>query len=182
MKVWPVPNSYEKKIPKDDDMGSFWENRGDRRHCGVDIFAPEGSEAIAVESGYVIDKGEFSVEKEGSYYNSTYFIIVKCSNKNLVKYAKLKEVFVHIGDYVEAGQPIGELGKVIDEEKVTVHDPMYVQELKEKNRLSMLHLEIYKAPVTVVQPYEMGNYLGDRRPESLIDPSLYLNGVLKGKK
>ena len=54
-----------------------------------------------------------------------------------------------------------------------------MQDMADKGNTSMLHLEIYKAPVTIVQPYLIGNYLGERRPESLIDPTLYLNGLAK---
>lgn len=57
MRYWPVPDSYSKNIPLHGSSGSFWENRGDRYHCGVDIYAPPGSKVIAIECGEVIDLG-----------------------------------------------------------------------------------------------------------------------------
>ncbi len=179
MKYWPLPNSYQKTLPQDGEPGSFWEDRGDRRHCGVDIAAPENSEVVAVEGGYVVDKGQFSVSGEFDFHDDTYFIAIKTPQKLVVKYAGLKEVYANIGDYVEAGQVIGILGKIIDEEKISPSDPFYVQSLAESGRNVALHLEIYKAPITIAQPYDTGNYLGERKPSSLIDPELYLNGLIK---
>ncbi|MFC2132024.1 M23 family metallopeptidase [Bacteroidota bacterium] len=179
MKVWPVPNSYKKSIPRDGEAGSFWEDRGDRFNCGVDIFAPEGSEVVATESGYIIDKGIFTSPESNSYWDKTYYIILKTNQKVLVKFAKLAEVFVHTGDYVDAGQAIGSVSRVINIDAVSFQDPNFIQEMVEKEQTSMLHLELYKAPVTVVHPYESGNYFGERRPESLIDPAFYLNGIVK---
>jgi hypothetical protein len=53
MVQWPVPESYSQRIPFPPSPGSFWENRDDRHHCGVDIYAPCGSVVVAVESGEV---------------------------------------------------------------------------------------------------------------------------------
>ncbi len=179
MKVWPVPNSYKKTIPRKGEVGSFWEDRGDRFHCGIDIYAPPQSEVLAIENGYVIDIGKFTSEGDSHYWTDTQYIIIKTNKKLLVKYAELIEVYVHIGDYIDSGQSIGKIGNAIKKDAVSYEDPFYLQDLAEGVNISMLHLEIYKAPVTIVQPYTAGNYLGERRPESLIDPSLYLNGLAK---
>lgn len=179
MKVWPVPNSYKKMIPRKGEVGSFWEDRGDRYHCGIDIYAPVESEVVAIENGYVIDIGDFTKENQSHYWTNTKYLIIKTDKKLLVKYAELIEVYVHIGDYIDSAQTIGKIGNVIKEDSVSYEDPFYLQELAETGNVSMLHLEIYKAPVTIVQPYTAGNYLGERRPESLIDPTFYLNGLAK---
>ena len=60
MRYWPVPKSYSKNIPNNNSPGSFWENRGDRHHCGVDIYSPLDSSIIAVENGEVIDVSLFT--------------------------------------------------------------------------------------------------------------------------
>jgi len=182
MKVWPVPKSYVKSIPRDGEPGCFWVDRGDRFHCGIDIYAPEGSEVLATESGYIVDKGIFTNPDNHSYWQKTYYVILKTSQKILVKYAELAEVFVHTGDFVDAGQQIGTVGKAFNKDELTFQEPYYLQELADSDKSSMLHLELYKAPVTIVQPYETGNYFGERRPESLIDPALYLNGLIKKLK
>ena len=41
MKVWPIKNAIIKNIPEKPLKGSFWENRTDRFHIGVDIYASE---------------------------------------------------------------------------------------------------------------------------------------------
>lgn len=38
---------------------------------------------------------------------------------------------------------------------------------------------MYKAPFTEIRPYEYGNYLGDEKPNSIIDPNVYFMGVKK---
>ncbi len=179
MKIWPVPDSYSKELPKNGQNGSFWEDRGDRRHCGIDIYAPDGAEVVAIDSGKVIDHGVFTSPDMHPYWNKTYYIIIKTSQNVLFKYAELKDVFVHVGEYVENGQPLGTVGTVIVEKDVTYKDPYYVREMAEKGTLCMLHLELYKAPVTAVHPYLAGSFFGEHLPESLIDPSLFLNGIAK---
>jgi murein DD-endopeptidase MepM/ murein hydrolase activator NlpD len=57
MKSWPVKDSYSKEIPKQGSAGSFWEDRKDRHHCGIDIYAPKGSEVVSIEEGVVIGTG-----------------------------------------------------------------------------------------------------------------------------
>ena len=37
------------KIPPKGEAGSFWEDWGDRYHCGVDLYAPENTEVLSVE-------------------------------------------------------------------------------------------------------------------------------------
>src|SRR3989339_1628729 len=179
MKVWPVPDSYSKEIPKNGQIGSFWEDRGDRRHCGVDIHAPDGAEVVAIDGGKVIDFGVFTSPEMHPYWKKTYYIIIKTSQNILFKYGELKEVFIHVGEFVETGQPIGKVGTVISEKDVTYKDPYFVRELAEKGSMCMLHLEVYKAPVTAVHPYLAGSFFGEHLPESLIDPSLFLNGISK---
>ena len=51
------PGSLFRVVPGKGQPGSFWEDRGDRFHCGVDIYAPAMSEVHACETGEVIDLG-----------------------------------------------------------------------------------------------------------------------------
>ena len=60
LKYWPVPNSHSKIVPTAGSPGSFWEDRGDRHHSGIDIYAPEGSNVLSIEDGKVIDIGIFT--------------------------------------------------------------------------------------------------------------------------
>lgn len=177
MKVWPVPDSYNKDIPKNGVPGSFWEDRGDRYHCGIDIYAPEHSEILTIQNGKVIDIGVFTSPEMLDYWNKTFYVIIKSPQNVIFKYAEVGEILVHIGDYVTAGQTIARVGRVLNEEMIDHTTPQYVHDLVEDGKTTMLHLEIYNAPVTEVRPYLGGNFLGETKPYSLIDPSLFLNGA-----
>ncbi len=176
MKIWPVPDSYSKEIPRNGEPGSFWEDRGDRFHCGLDIYAPKGSKVLAIQNGKVIDVGVFTTSEENAYWNKSYFIIIKTPQNVIYKYAELGEVVVHIGDFVAAGEQIGCIGDVLNPEEVNHTTPYYIHELIRENKISMLHLEAYIAPITEVRPYMGGNYFGATKPYSVLDPSLFLNG------
>lgn len=77
MKYWPVPDRYSKDISADGSPGSFWENRQDRFHCGIDIYAPAGSDVLSIEDGEVIDIGIFTAPAKVPYWNITKYITIK---------------------------------------------------------------------------------------------------------
>jgi murein DD-endopeptidase MepM/ murein hydrolase activator NlpD len=181
MKIWPVPNSISKEIPRMGEAGSFWEERGEARNCGVDIYANEGEDVLAIEGGFVIDLGTFTSEDQQGYYSETKYVLIKNTQKVIFKYAELGEVFVELGDKVEAGHVLGKVGTSLINNEEIYKAPFYIRELISMNQLSKFHLELYKAPVAEVRPYEAGNYLGGFKPESLIDPTVYLNGIGKGR-
>ncbi len=54
MHIWPVPNSFSKTLPRSGSAGSFWENRKDRHHCGIDIYAPMHCEVLTIENARVV--------------------------------------------------------------------------------------------------------------------------------
>jgi len=176
MKVWPVPDSFSKSLPKEGMLGSFWQNRGDRYHCGVDIFAPAGSDVLAIQNGKVIDIGKFTSSDTTNFLNESYYIIIKTSQGINVKYAELEDITVRIGDFVNAGQRIARIAKVLNEEHLSHSTPHYLREMILQGKYSMLHLETYIAPISEVKPYIYGNYVGKTRPFSVIDPALFLNG------
>ena len=119
MKVWPVPDSFTKNLPGNNKAGSFWEDRGDRHHCGVDIYAPVGSDVVATESGIVVKTGVFTSPKMNPYWNITYFVVLKHDTGLLSKYAELLDVTVSDGESLESGQVLGHIGCVLDVEKIT---------------------------------------------------------------
>ncbi len=180
MKYWPVPDSPSKKFPEKGSPGSFWEDRGDRFHCGVDIHAEKGSKVLSIESGIVMESGVFTDPEVESYWNKTYFVIIKSFEYVNYKYAELNDIFVHTGDYVEAGDEIGIVGDAINTDKVHTNLPFYIRELVDNQHDTMLHLELLKAPITHVQPYSGGNYFGAKRPQSLIDPAEFLREITSG--
>ena len=82
MKYWPGPNRYSKNIPTNGFSGSFWEDRDDRRHCGIDIYAPKGSGVIAIEYGKVIDIGLGVVAPIKMALSRIFIFLIFCSNRH----------------------------------------------------------------------------------------------------
>lgn len=177
MRYWPVPNTYSKDIPKAKSQGSFWENRGDRRHCGIDIYAPDGSEVLSIEDGRVIDIGVATSPDKVPYWNTTYYILIKNRSGHICKYSELKDVVVNVNDDVKAGELIGHVGTVIDTSKVDESSPDYIQKIVKEKRQSMLHFELYRQSIEESEEYVGGNWFGDSKPTNLLDPTEYLKSV-----
>lgn len=179
MKRWPVPNSSSKKIPLPDSPGSFWESRSDRHHCGVDIYAPEGSDVVSVEDGKVIDIGLFTSSLWIPYWNSTYCVLIKNTTGYICKYAELQDVNVHVDEQVNSGQLIGHIGQVLNSQNVTKESPSYIKKLLKKRKLSMLHFELHKAFPIQSKEYLGGNWYGSKKPRHLVNPALYLLSIIR---
>src|SRR5690606_29767332 len=62
-RTWPVPSDTSMELPSPGGPGSFWEDRGDRRHCGIDIYAPAGTDVVAAEEGTVVCTGEATSDR-----------------------------------------------------------------------------------------------------------------------
>ncbi len=175
MKHWPVPSSYSKIIPASGSPGSYWEHRGDRRHCGVDIYAPESSDVHSIESGTVIGAGRFTSPDRTSYWNETYYVLIRNESGLVCKYAELGHVKVKEGGHIKAGQLIGHVGLVLNGSKITPDSPEYIQKLK---HASMLHFELYRSnPIEANDAYSGGNWFSDTKPENLLDPGDYLSSL-----
>jgi len=172
-KHWPVPDSESHTVPSPDDPGSFWENRGDRRHCGVDIYAPHGSPVRAIEAGKVLDTGIMTSKDILPYWNTTYYVLVQ-HGPQIAKYAELHDLAVSTGDKVDGGTIIGHVGTVIDHEAITEDAPAYIQRLSNWGDVSMLHFELYKARPAKTEAYLGGNWFDATQPEDLINPTEYL--------
>jgi len=205
MKYWPVVGSKSNKIPINGIGGSFFEDRGDRYHCGVDIYAKEGDKVVAIENCEVIGTGIFTSSKLVKYWNKTYYIIVKVlprsdycmvsEEDDVVEkkveiqlpltaiYAELGELFVKEGDIIAAGEAIGAVGKVLNNDLIDDNSPKYIQKIKVKNNSEMLHFEMYQGDKTLIGN---SNYLGGnwfkkdgtvKPPINLLDPTEYLENV-----
>lgn len=174
MKFWPVPESYSRKLPEKGAPGSFWENREDRRHCGVDIYAPKGSKVCAVEAGEVIEIGEFTSPQLIPYWNVTYYVLLQLQNGWVSKYAELEEVLAKAGERVKAGQVIALVGSVLDLDRITEGSPAYIQRLRENGNQSMLHFELYKNRPTPSEDYLGGNCFRESKLDGLLDAASYL--------
>ena len=175
MKHWPVPNSYSKKVPIKGAPGSFWEDRGERRHCGIDIYAPAGSEILSIDDGTVLKTGIFTTPETFSYWYVTKFVLIKNQDDILCKYAELKDIVVKTNDIVKAGQLIGYVGTVLNADKITESSPQYIQKIKENSNLSMLHFEVYRSKPFETRKYLGGNWLRTEKPKNLLNPRRFLD-------
>ena len=179
MKYWPAPYSHSIDIPSPGFPGSFWEDRDDRYHCGVDIYAPEGSGVLSIEAGKVIEIGISTSPQLVPYWHETSYVLIKNKNEpgHICKYAELGDIKVRVGDSIRAGQLIGHVGLVLDLDKITDNSPFYIREIMKKENGSMLHFELFKSPpikTNVDLDYLGGNWFCDTKPKSLLDPTKYL--------
>ncbi|HIH74268.1 MAG TPA: M23 family metallopeptidase [Methanosarcina sp.] len=161
-------------IPHKGEAGSFWEDRGDRFHCGVDLYAPENTEVVSVESGIIIETGLMTSPEVLSYWNPTYYVIIEHDKGIFYKYGELAGFTVRKGDEIAPGSLIGRVGMVLNSDKIDSSCPLYIRKLKNKNP-SMLHLEVWEdEPITIHENYLGGNWFSEEMPENLRDPEKYL--------
>jgi len=181
MKIWPVPESESHDSNGTRSSGAFWENRGDRRHCGVDIYAPKGSRVLAVDDGEVLEVGIFTSSLRVPYWNTTYYVLFRHTTAPIGKYAELGKPCVAKGDRVRAGDVIGLVGSVLNPKRVSKNDPEYIQALIRENHHSMLHFECYRhVPTAPLSSYLGGNVFSHEMPDSLVDPTPFLNAISRG--
>lgn len=182
LKIWPVPESHSRRLPRGTSTGSFWKWRGDRHHCGVDLFAPAGSPVFAVESGRVIRHGPFTSPAARPYWNQTFFALVRHDSGVVAKYAELGKVLVRTGQRIVAGKQVGIVGCVLNAKRVDDTAPRYIRHMVCKGRVSMLHFELYSAPVKDAKPYSGGNWFADGKPPRLLNPTGYLRSTIRPKR
>jgi murein DD-endopeptidase MepM/ murein hydrolase activator NlpD len=179
MKVWPVPDSFSRVIPMDNAQGSFWENRQDRNHAGVDIYAPSGSVVLATEDGFILETCIFTSPDVIRYWNITYSILLKTPDNRILRFAEMGDITVKQGQKVVAGDLLGHVGIVLNTDKIDETSPGYIQKLKVANLPAMLHFEMYSSLPIEVQNYLGGNFFKGQRPVSLINPTEYLKSILQ---
>lgn len=167
---WPVPSSLSRNCPAS-GPGSFWEDRGDRRHCGVDIYALAGADVVSVEDGIVVETGLFTEPSGVPYWNTTHYALVEISDGLLLRYAELDDIIVSVGDAVSSGQKIGHIGTVLNTEAIGPDAPDYIRCLKSCGNTSMLHFELLRVPIPITKDYRGGNWFGRTMPQGLMDPS-----------
>jgi len=177
MKYWPVPDSYSKSIPINSSPGSFWKDRDDRYHCGVDIYAPQIIYIILVEDGKVIDIDIFTSSDKISYWNTTYHVLLKNKTGFVCKYAELRDILVKKGMVVKTGELIGHVGLVLNTDQSSKQSPQYIQRLNNNNKQSMLHFELYISEPNNHKYYSGGNWFGTKKPNNLLDPTNYLSRI-----
>lgn len=198
MKIWPLSSflragaheettsgkvdpekPFPGKVPKKGEPGSFWEDRGDRHHCGIDLYAPENTGVVSIEDGTVTETGLMTSPEILPYWNPTCYVIIENISGFFCKYGELGKYAVQEGDPIAAGQLIGYVGTVLNCRKIDESCPPYIRTLKDKNP-SMLHFELWKKdPLSSHKNYLGGNWFGEDKPENLMNPTEYLESVKK---
>ncbi|MDC1068812.1 M23 family metallopeptidase [Candidatus Kapabacteria bacterium] len=176
MKYWPIKNSISNSIPKTGTFGGFWEERDEGFNAGVDIYANDDKDVLAIESGVIIDIDKFSIENQEGLLDS-HFVVIKSLDKMNYKYCEIIPYELKIGQKIEAGQKIGVLSKLYNENILNHNTPIHIRENISQGLLYKLHLELYKAPFSEVRPYKLGNYLGEDKPKSLLNPFVFLSSL-----
>ncbi|MDT8358340.1 MAG: M23 family metallopeptidase [Methanomicrobiaceae archaeon] len=174
MAAWPLPEIGPHALPGPGEPGSFWEERGDRYHCGVDLYAPPGSPVASIEEGRVLCTGIQTDPSGRPYWQRTYFVCILQGDGYVLRYAELGDLEVGAGDPVAEGQIIGHVGVVIDASRVDRRAPPYIRRLAAGDHFSMLHLEVYRSVLRADPRYSGGNWLDGNRPSFLCDPAVIL--------
>lgn len=177
MRYWPLPDTMPKILPENGKQGSFWEDRGDRHHAGIDLYAPPDTPVFAIESGSVLRVDCFTSPDKVEYWNITYSILVQNHEGKIVRYAELGQTDVQAGDQVVSGQKIGSVGLVLNFDKISQKAPAYIQRLKMIGNTSMLHLE-YHTTAPGEEDYLGGNYFLSQKPDHLLDPVILLDSIV----
>lgn len=128
----------------------FGANRaGGRKHAGCDLYAPAGTEILAMADGQVV-RGPYY------FYEGTYALEVRHDDGKVVRYGEIKEAVpsgVEVGARVSRGQVIAAVGLL-------------------NSGSSMLHLEMYGGTQTGSLT-QAGNDF--KRRADLIDPTRFLD-------
>ncbi|MFC4653738.1 MULTISPECIES: M23 family metallopeptidase [Rheinheimera] len=77
-----------------------------RKHHGIDFSAPQGTPVYAASSGVVLSADNFSLDK--AFGNA---VLIEHGDKLTSLSAHLSRLDVRMGDFVQAGQQIGLVGK-----------------------------------------------------------------------
>jgi murein DD-endopeptidase MepM/ murein hydrolase activator NlpD len=157
-----VSYKHTTEIPIYPHPGSFGYVRKNHIHEGVDLYAEEGDEVVAIEEGKVIKIIAFTGAIANTpWWNDTYSIFVE-HDGYIINYGELiPSEHLKEGDLVKAGEIIGHIRTVL---------------LKDKGRpMAMLHIEMYEPqadkPVTEWT-------LNKKKPEYLLDPTELLKSLI----
>lgn len=153
------------EVPEKNHPGSFGYIRKNHIHEGIDLYAEDGDEVYAMESGIVTIIIPFTGKIAGSnWWNDTYSILIE-SESGAINYGELIPTEnIKKGTKVTAGQIIGHVRTVL---KINKGRPM-----------SMLHLELYESG-TLLPIKEWP--LNTEKPKELKDPTPLIKNILNNK-
>jgi len=161
--IFPLPLNVEATLPEAGQPGAFGTQRSHSIHTGVDLYAPEGTSAVAVENGVVVRVETFTGPEVGTpWWLPTQAILVEGAS-GVVCYGELKVEHLKEGDPIERGMLLGDVTPVLPVDR--------------GNGTSMLHLELYekgyRGPTVTWE-------IGAPKPEGLLDPTSFLKEAYLG--
>lgn len=152
---WPLI-AHTKPIPTGKAPGAFGARRKFDRHTGVDLYCPEFTYVRAVTSGRVVAHEIFTGPHAGSpWWHETHALVIRGARRSVL-YGELSFIRVSVGDWVEQGQTLGQVARVLRKDKGLP--------------TSMLHIELYENNT----PTGVWWKKGQRRPKGLLDPTKFL--------
>ena len=169
--AWSLPEDPSRRVPSRREPGSFAEDRGDRSHCGVDLYAPAGSKVVSIDDGLVVEVAPFTSPEMIPYWNETFFVTIQDRSGILRKYAEIGAVSVQVGEPVEGGQAVGRVGQVLAPEMIGPGAPLYIRAIRDSENVCMLHFEMLSRAISGSEHYLGGNWFGRSRPPALLDPT-----------
>lgn len=154
---FPINPNNCSGVPINYHPGAFGFKRPWNYHPGVDLYTKDGEAIYAIEDGVVVSKGLFTGPVVGhNWWETTWYIMVE-GKSGVFNYGEIYNTPLQIGCELIAGQIIGNVKRVLFEDKLRPHIPGH--------STSMLHLELYSRGST--EPVE---WL-DKKPKNLLDPT-----------
>lgn len=148
-------------IPTWPHPGGFGSVRRYDIHTGVDIYCENKANVFAVESGVVVDYGQFTGEKVGcGWWNDTWYITIH-GNSGYITYGEIECLKFDIGQSVQVGEKIGNVIPVLKTNKIR-------KDIK-GHSCYMLHVELLKT-LGIANDWK----LNTDRSKNLLDPTAYL--------
>ncbi len=179
-KSWPLGDTSSRHVPQPGQSGSFWEDRGDRHHAGVDLYAPLNTPVLAIQASRILRTYIHTSPGICPYWNTTYAIVLQLPSGTFLKYAELGSLAVSPHQVVACGAIIGHVGQVLLPERIIPADPPYIHGLQNSHHAAMLHLEAYAS----LPPEEDDHYLGGNffnlsiPPQGLLNPASLLEEIV----
>jgi murein DD-endopeptidase MepM/ murein hydrolase activator NlpD len=152
----------------DTHAGAFGYPRRHHIHEGIDLYCPEGTSVVAVETGIVVAVIDFTgplAQPPSPWWHKTMAVLVE-GDSGVVVYGEIAvEPSILEGAHVKAGDPIGHVVSVL-------------KKVKNDRPTAMLHLELHEPGTR--DAYEWTIALG--RPASLRDPTPFLMEAIDASK
>ena len=147
--LWPLGDRFE---GWPDAPGRFAAVRRYDMHTGIDLYAPPGTEVVAVERGKVVLVEDFTGPRAGSpWWHDTQAVLVEGAS-GVVCYGEMTPI-VKLGAEVERGDLLGHVERVLRRDK--------------GRPTSMLHVELYRPGTRETVHWD----LDEPQPEDLLDPT-----------